>query len=415
MHQMLKKSSETYEIVFGAGLLTCQTPAGQRVFRHLLVGQANLRFDAHQGVLSVEPGAEGVRLTLEQDMLEADERPLPELQEACKRQVEEVAESPWPANSVEPALRAYAHALDRRGTFSGDLVAPSELPALPTVTFAPAIILRKRTARSLVKLLDDISRQIAETGNVPFGVRRLCEIVGEETEGEEATSDGGDAASVESDSEVYFPLAANGEQFRIVRRLNNSRGVLVQGPPGTGKSHTIANLICHLLATGKRVLVTSQTPRALKVLEAKVPTELSALCVSILGNDAGALKNLQNSVHGITDQQQNWDPARNRQNIALFQKRLGEIRRRVAAVESDIRQRREVESWKHSVAWGAYCGVASELAQRVTEERQRYEWLPDRLTEDLLLPFAADDFLALLHAWRQLPPARRDEVVRSCR
>ncbi|MGE5599552.1 MAG: hypothetical protein ACM3XS_09250 [Bacteroidota bacterium] len=25
----------------------------------------------------------------------------------------------------------------------------------------------------------------------------------------------------------------------------------MQGPPGTGKSHTIANLICHLLATGQ--------------------------------------------------------------------------------------------------------------------------------------------------------------------
>jgi putative protein kinase ArgK-like GTPase of G3E family len=41
----------------------------------------------------------------------------------------------------------------------------------------------------------------------------------------------------------------------------------VQGPPGTGKSHTIANLICHLLATGNKVLVTAQTKRALEVLK----------------------------------------------------------------------------------------------------------------------------------------------------
>ena len=37
----------------------------------------------------------------------------------------------------------------------------------------------------------------------------------------------------------------------------NGCAVLV-GPPGTGKSHTIANVICHYLAKGRRVLVTSK-------------------------------------------------------------------------------------------------------------------------------------------------------------
>lgn len=410
MHQMLKKGSETYEVIIGAGVLACQTPTGQRVFRHLLVGQANLSFDPHHGVLSVEPGADGVRLALEQDMLEADERPLPELQEICKKKVEEVSESPWPADAIEPALSSYAHAL--HGTFNGELAAPKEVSSIPTVTFAPAIILRKRTARSLVKLLDDIARQIAETGLVPFGVRRLCEIVGDESEGKETFGEDGALSSFASDPEIYFPLPANEEQFRIVRRLNHNQGVLVQGPPGTGKSHTIANLICHLLATGKRVLVTSQTPRALKVLEAKIPTELSALCVSVLGNDAGALKNLQNSVHGITDQQQTWDDEKNRRVIGLLEKRRDEIRRRVAAVESDIRQHRESETWQHRVAWGAYCGVASEIARRVTEERPLYEWLRDQFTEESHLPFAASDFLELLRALRCLPAARREEALR---
>jgi very-short-patch-repair endonuclease len=41
----------------------------------------------------------------------------------------------------------------------------------------------------------------------------------------------------------------------------------VQGPPGTGKSLTIANLACHLLATGKRVLITSQKDKALEVVD----------------------------------------------------------------------------------------------------------------------------------------------------
>jgi len=411
MHQTLKKSGETFEVVLGVGLLNWQMERGTRVFRHVLAGQASLQFDPHRGVLSVDPGSDGIRLSLEQDMLEADERPLNELQEACKREVETVAEMPWPSSAVESPLQSYAHALNRRGSYDSSLESPATLPPVPVVTFAPAIILRKRTARSLVKLLDDIARQIAAGGNLPFGVRRLCEIVGEGG-GDDETGDEASGVIGQADNEVYFPLPANDEQFRIVRRLAGGQGVLVQGPPGTGKSHTIANLICHLLATGQRVLVTSQTPRALKVLEAKVPTELSALCVSVLGNDAGALKNLQNSVHGITDQQQTWIPEQNRQTIQRLTRQLAESRQTVAGLENSIREHRESQTWQHRIAWGAYTGTASEIAQRVTGAASRYDWLSDAIREETPVPFSAVEFAALIKAWRRLPPERRTEVKR---
>jgi very-short-patch-repair endonuclease len=346
-------------------------------------------------------------------MLEADERPLPQLQEACKREVETIAEMPWPASAVEKPLQSYAHALHHHGSFDGSLASPTTLPTVPVVTFAPAIILRKRTARSLVKLLDDIAHQLAAGGDVPFGVRRLCEIVGEGGGDDDGgTGDEAKSGVGQAEDEVYFPLPANDEQFRIVRRLAGGQGVLVQGPPGTGKSHTIANLICHLLATGQRVLVTSQTPRALKVLEAKVPTELSALCVSVLGNDAGALKNLQNSVHGITDQQQTWMPEQNRQAIQRLARQLAENRKSVAGLENSIREHREAETWQHRTAWGAYTGTASEIAQRVTAGASRYDWLPDAIREETPVPFSASDFAALLEAWRRLSPERCAEVKR---
>ena len=53
----------------------------------------------------------------------------------------------------------------------------------------------------------------------------------------------------------FFPLPFNDDQLEIIRRLEgrDSTGVVVQGPPGTGKTHTIANIICHFLATRRRV------------------------------------------------------------------------------------------------------------------------------------------------------------------
>jgi AAA domain len=73
-------------------------------------------------------------------------------------------------------------------------------------------------------------------------------------------------------------------ELEIVERLCTHQDVLVQGPPGTGKSHTIANLICHLLATGPRILVTGHTPRALMVLKDKIPEQVADLCVSFSEN-----------------------------------------------------------------------------------------------------------------------------------
>ena len=83
--------------------------------------------------------------------------------------------------------------------------------------------------------------------------------------------------------ELFFPKPWNEEQRRIAEKMRTSNGILVQGPPGTGKSHTIANLICHLLATGQRTLITAKTPRALQVLEGLVPRELHPLCINLLG------------------------------------------------------------------------------------------------------------------------------------
>ena len=91
----------------------------------------------------------------------------------------------------------------------------------------------------------------------------------------------GNGHSLKANSEIYFPLPANREQRRIVEAIDQQRGVLVQGPPGTGKSHTIANLMCHLLATGKRVLITAETGRALQVLKNKLPKEIQPLCVTL--------------------------------------------------------------------------------------------------------------------------------------
>ena len=72
-----------------------------------------------------------------------------------------------------------------------------------------------------------------------------------------------------SERELYFPFPYDRYQLQVLKIINNKAAV-VQGPPGTGKSQTIANLLCHLAANGKRVLFVSQKAQALKVVKDKL-------------------------------------------------------------------------------------------------------------------------------------------------
>jgi Rad3-related DNA helicase len=171
-----------------------------------------------------------------------------------------------------------------------------------------------------------------------------------------------------NEQELYFPLPANREQRRIAEAINRKRGVLVQGPPGTGKSHTIANLMCHLLATGKRVLVTAETGRALQVLKDKLPEEIRPLCVSLLGQGGDAFAELNSAVQGITSRFSAWSPGAYDERIADIDRELDATRRCIAKIDKELRGLRAEETCQHSLMNGAYQGSASVIAERIATE-----------------------------------------------
>ncbi len=79
--------------------------------------------------------------------------------------------------------------------------------------------------------------------------------------------------NIESDAphekELYFPFLYDKYQLSTLSILGN-KAAIIQGPPGTGKSETISNILCHLAATGNRVLFVSQKAQALKVVKDKL-------------------------------------------------------------------------------------------------------------------------------------------------
>lgn len=107
-------------------------------------------------------------------------------------------------------------------------------------------------------------------------------------------------------SKVLFPLETNEEQYRVVNQAKNSNLVLVQGPPGTGKSHTIANLISHYVANGKKILITSEKSKALEVIREKLPEKIRKLSIAIL-NDSKSDNEMLDSIQTVLERYKDKD------------------------------------------------------------------------------------------------------------
>ncbi len=298
VYQRQQRLGEAFEVVVGLGYLTRSGQSVAPVKRHLITARASITFDSNRGLISVAPAGEGARPTLEQDMLEPSERPDAIEQRAIEQQVSAIGDALWDRTQVQAALRSWVNAVSTAGTFEDTLDRQSEAGDTPIVHLSPAVILRRRTEQSFLRLFQEIITQLRDGVEVPLGVRRLVEIIDDRAQRSGAA--GETHETTWRPNEIYFPLLANEEQLEIARKLAERQGVLVQGPPGTGKSHTIANLVCHLLANGQRVLITSHTSRALKALLDRFRSDVSLadiadLCVILLGDDLDAIEALEDS------------------------------------------------------------------------------------------------------------------------
>ncbi|RAP57103.1 DUF3320 domain-containing protein [Oleiagrimonas sp. MCCC 1A03011] len=70
--------------------------------------------------------------------------------------------------------------------------------------------------------------------------------------------------------ELFTPLPADSSQLAAVVASAQGHSFVLDGPPGTGKSQTIANMIAHNLALGRRVLFVAEKMAALDVVKRRL-------------------------------------------------------------------------------------------------------------------------------------------------
>ncbi|MEB0031356.1 DUF3320 domain-containing protein [Undibacterium sp. RTI2.1] len=85
-----------------------------------------------------------------------------------------------------------------------------------------------------------------------------------------------------SPAELFTPLPADSSQLAAVVASTAGHSFVLDGPPGTGKSQTIANMIAHNLALGRRVLFVAEKMAALDVVYRRLEEKgLGEFCLEL--------------------------------------------------------------------------------------------------------------------------------------
>lgn len=408
IHQEQQKLGEEYELILGLGLLTWRTPSGQTVRRHLITAKAALTFDARLGKFTVMPAADGAQMNVEFDMLDIEHQPL-KIRQTIQEMLLSSDDNPWDRACIDSVLNALANSLSDQGQgeYSENLeLSQRSAQTKPIIEYAPALILRKRSLRGLEQTLHKMREQIEAGGEIPTEFIDICE--GEVHRGYDP--DNLKPKQPKTDQIIYFPKPYNEEQLQIIQKLQSSTGVLVQGPPGTGKSHTIANLICHLLAIGQRVLVTAKTPRALKVLHEQLPEQIRPLCINLLGSGIEEQRSLEASVSSILNEHERWNENRSDEKIEELERKIYELKKEKAELDYRIRSIRETETFQHDIIDGKYRGTAAKIALQLIEQSDEFEWLRDKIDYDYEFPLAPNETNALRAGLTLLNPDLEAEL-----
>ena len=393
LHGEIQRQGEQVELMLGTGILSWQQTAGA-VNYPLLSQRVQLHFDPQvpEFTLVDADAPTELNLVLLQQLEGIEANVLIQIRDLvsgsfCHPLAEEASST---LNQIPAMLAA-------NGKFVGEQ-RPAPAPDAPEVGKVPVLFLRKH-AQGMSSAIDQVLTAISRRTHFPRALLNVAGVTPQmpDTDGDGVDDGGNETLDERGDTtrrrnpvvnrgglDALFAKESNPEQTRIAQRLNQHDCVLVQGPPGTGKSHTIANLIGHLLAQGQTVLVTSHKAKALKVLRNQLPEDLQPLCVSVLDDDAESQEQLERAVHGISERLDTDDPDSLDSEARRLTKQREALLEQLSDLHGQMLQARRAEYQEICSGGESFSPVTA--ARWVSEHAERDAWIPGPVSLGATLP-----------------------------
>lgn len=403
------------ELVWGVGL-GIWSSNGATVSYPLVGRLAELSLNPVTAEVEIRP--RDVDARIEVDWYASVDNPgVADLEKAAKEFFEKATTtfSPFDRGTFEPLLRTAATNLDANGIYWPNEVSADDrtLPRSDDklkVTDTWVFFARPRTNSLFLQDLEKLKKRVEEAESYPPAVAAVVTDPDTSNPVVELPSFRGVSASYHSQGstsgkkarDLYFPKPFNDEQVRIVQLLDISDGVVVQGPPGTGKTHTIANVICHYLAEGKRVLVTSMKDPALAVLREQLPKEIQPLAISLLTSEQGGMKQFEYAIEKIASEVQGLDRGSTAREISHLEESIDAIHGKLASIDRKIGEWAKRSLDKVTLETGEI--DPQDAAREVVGSAGQFEWFPDTLgiTPEFAPQFLDADVVRLREARRAL-------------
>ncbi|WP_305823151.1 AAA domain-containing protein [Massilia brevitalea] len=381
------------ELVWGVGVSSWQIPRADGAavdFHYPLLTQAlDIEIDGDSHAITLGPRPIAARLELDA-FAACDVAGIGDVERAARALLQADGGSglsPFEPASFEPVLKSVAGTVSAHARYEGAAAnAPAPGPDL-VVTGSWVIFARPRATHFLTEDIARLKQRIDEGdgggdgGGLPEGAASIVTRPGDAVIEHAPIAFRGLSGrpSVRGEPrELYFPLPYNREQETIIQQLERSSGVAVQGPPGTGKTHTIANIISHYLALGKRILVTSKGEPALKVLQDKIPEPVRPLTVALLSGDKEGMRQFQASIEAIIHTLTHLDTGLETEQIAACRAALDRAHAEMAQIDARI------DAIAHTqLAETEVDGVAmraQKMAELVVDGQVQFGWFDDALT-----------------------------------
>ncbi len=167
------------------------------------------------------------------------------------------------------------------------------------ITNKCAVILTKRPA-----VTAGVLHELTQMAEKPSGVFRETSLkpINDEFTGAKIK------LSQKAEEEFYpiTPLSLSESQQNVLKSVDDNTLITVFGPPGTGKSQTIVNLITHLIANGKTVLVASRMDKAVDVVAERL-NGFGAPYLVMRAGRANYQKQLHNDLQEMLSNKQDFD------------------------------------------------------------------------------------------------------------
>ena len=386
LYGRIDREAERVELVLGDGILSWRRADGG-IYHPILLQRLQLQFDASVPEFTLSEADQPVELysALFQSMNEVDGRAIGR----CREELEQGGFHPLINGSTSAFLKRLVVQLSPRGEFLEDRSPDAEVND-PCIGRDPLLFLRARTL-GFAAAIEGIIADLRTREDLPWS---LLNIVGEESPNPDAGDVNPSASgSSQADGEVLLSKPANPEQIRIAQQLEEHGGVLVQGPPGTGKTHTIGNLVGHLLAQGKSVLVTSHTTKALRMVRHHIVPELRPLCVSVLESDLDSRKQLESAVGSIAERLSRADAGSLEMQAKKLEAERLDLLKKLDEIRNQLTEARADEY--RDIAIGGKSWAPADAARQVMQEKEVHGWIPGPVAAVAPLPLSPGELADL--------------------